>query len=514
VGIVGYQNSAPLVKHLCPQKLELRYGHPSEVACWLREGEVDLALLPVAALLNDQIDGVAEPAFRVIPDLAIGCHGSVDSVLIAAESPPEEWTHVLLDKVSRTSVCLARLLLTEGPLADRVPADLKILEVAPGTGLAQARGTRATVVIGDQALALSERFRHRIDLGTAWTDWTGLPFVFALWVGRKDLDLSTVECVRSAGLRGLAELRSGDLGSELSESTLDYLRTKIRYELDDAATMGLMRFAALGKRAGLLAREHFCLFPPATETPDPEQSCAKALHDLIAGSTDLNRLTLLAEHGSLLELMAAAGLEDSPGRDVSYQALDSPRQTRPEMTQMEDLGGLQLGATGIQEGPARFEAWLGIAQELPEIDLHILPGPETLPSHWALLLFRLRALQRPFMRSIVIEDHQEGPKNTTGAEWLMTVALARLACPEVQRFVVDSSTHGAGLSQVALHGGATDLGPEGTAPDLQGPSIERNIRLAGFEPMRRNSEWLSSSGTHHREDLERPLRRLDAPSQG
>jgi predicted solute-binding protein len=193
VGIVGYQNSAPLVKHLCPQKLELRYGHPSEVACWLREGEVDLALLPVAALLNDQIDGVAEPAFRVIPDLAIGCHGSVDSVLIAAESPPEEWTHVLLDKVSRTSVCLARLLLTEGPLADRVPADLKILEVAPGTGLAQARGTRATVVIGDQALALSERFRHRIDLGTAWTDWTGLPFVFALWVGRKDLDLSTVE---------------------------------------------------------------------------------------------------------------------------------------------------------------------------------------------------------------------------------------------------------------------------------------------------------------------------------
>jgi len=295
---------------------------------------------------------------------------------------------------------------------------------------------------------------------------------------------------------------------------LDYLRNKIRYELDDAATMGLMRFAALGKRAGLLAREHFCLFPPATESSDSEPSCAQALLDLIAGSTDLNRLLLLAEHGSLLELMAAAGREDSPGRDVSYQVLDTPGQPRPEMTAMEDLGGLRLGALGIQENSTRFEDWIGSAQQCSEIDLHILPGPETLPRHWARLLFRLRALPRSALRSMVIEDHREGPKNTTGAEWLRTIALARLACPGVARFVVDSDTHGPGLSQVALHGGATDLGSEGTSSELQGPSIERNIRMAGFEPMRRNAEWLEISGTHHREDLGRPLRRLDAPSRG
>ena len=259
LGVVDYTNSIPLTRHLAGG--QLRGGHPSEVAQWLSEGEIDLALLPVGALL-------AHPELRVVPDLCIGCDGPVDSVLIVAETPPSEWKKVLLDGVSRTSVLLARLLLTRGPLALQVSPDLELVEVAPGAAMAGARGNVAGVVIGDVARRLPERLGVVLDLGQQWKEWTGLPFVFAVWAGRRDLDPAAVAHVRAAGLRGVADLEvPAAWVRSLPPEDREYLRNSIRYPLDDRATMGLRRFAALAHQAGLVAHADVSLYPPPPRIP-------------------------------------------------------------------------------------------------------------------------------------------------------------------------------------------------------------------------------------------------------
>ena len=316
VGVVGYKNARPLTHFLDRPDISMEQGHPVEVAQWLRENRVDVALLPVAALLHDPIEQSTDQGYQVIPDLAIGCDGAVDSVLIAAETPPEEWTHVWLDGVSRTSACLARLLLTQGPLAKRVRPDLQISRTS---WIWDRTSDRDPSQFDHWYCFTAPRTPdHPSRFGSMLEDWTGLPFVFAVWVGRTDLPSEAVETVRRAGLSGLR--REAAFDDSLDSQTHHYLHHKIRYELDDRATMGLMRFASLAFRAGLLQREHFSLYAPQTHsTPDPT-GWSESLRS--APSTNAEQLVHLYEKSPLLELMAAAGMLNPGERKVSYQAAD------------------------------------------------------------------------------------------------------------------------------------------------------------------------------------------------
>ncbi len=125
IATVSYLNARPLTSRLDRSRFEILEGHPSEIADLLRRGEVDVALVPVAAALSDG-------DYRLLGEHCIGADGPVASVLLVAETPPEAWTEVVLDGVSRTSVTLARLILAEGPLAARVRADLVVRDGAKG----------------------------------------------------------------------------------------------------------------------------------------------------------------------------------------------------------------------------------------------------------------------------------------------------------------------------------------------------------------------------------------------
>jgi len=49
----------------------------------------------------------------------------------------------------------------------------------------------AVMLIGDRGmLPTSGRFEFEWDLGEEWWRWTGLPFVFAVWIARPGVDLS------------------------------------------------------------------------------------------------------------------------------------------------------------------------------------------------------------------------------------------------------------------------------------------------------------------------------------
>ena len=274
IGTVSYLNARPLVSRIDTSTYELIQDHPSVIARMLRDGDVDLALVPVASAL-------ADGDFRIVPGFCIGAMGPVDSVLIVAETPPEQWTRLALDGVSRSSVALARVLLA-GPLKGRVRPDLVVEDVAAGTGVDVARGTVASVVIGDVARDLPARLTHRLDLAAEWTTWTGLPFVFAVWAGRPDLDPAVIQQVRDAGHLGLAAVPVEYEGADKL-----YLTERIRYALDEQALMGLRRFAALAKRLGLVNVEEPQLYGPARRIVDR----AVDLDTLLAKGADGERLS-------------------------------------------------------------------------------------------------------------------------------------------------------------------------------------------------------------------------------
>lgn len=212
----------------------MRLGRIPWINCYPVYGAIDRGLVPcpadlitgTAADLNDllaagELDVSAVSAveyarnaagYHLLPDLAISCDGPVHSVLLFSRRPPEQLDDaaVLLSSSSRTSVLLLELLCRHRwgvrPRFASVraeTADLAALERFPH---------EAVLVIGDAALALAagNRYPVAVDLGLAWKQWTGLPFVFAVWAARRTLDPQAAGAVHQALLEsrawGLAHL--------------------------------------------------------------------------------------------------------------------------------------------------------------------------------------------------------------------------------------------------------------------------------------------------------------------
>lgn len=309
IGTVGYLNAAPLTSALDRTRYDVVADHPRGIAEALRSGDVDIALVPAAAALTDG-------DFRILPGWCIGAFGPVASVVLAAETQPEAWTEVVLDGSSRTSVTLARLILTQGPLSRVVRPDLVITEGAPGDGPKRVGGTVAAVVIGDPARLLPVRL-HKWDLAELWKQWTGRPFVFAVWAGRADLPQQVRDDLRAAGAAGIAAIASQYQGADR-----DYLLHNLRYTFDEPALMGLRRYAALAHRAGLVGTADVRFYEPSEpmrpRAPDVDARLAAALDGARLDAGDA--LTLFRDAPGA-ELLAAANLRRlalQPERRVTY----------------------------------------------------------------------------------------------------------------------------------------------------------------------------------------------------
>lgn len=248
---VSFLNAQPILHGLLSgmghDRLRLSLEQPAELSRQLFEGEVDAALAPVAPLAT-------HGGLEIVPGVAIGCDGPVRSVLLVADAPFESLNEILLDSASRTSVVLARLILKDLRNGDEPkycarPAD----EIVEGV-----KGATGGLLIGDPALEVEGRFSHVIDLGQAWKELTGLPFVFALWIARPGA-LSSADCalLRSSMEQGVTALsdiagawQRGHGGAALEHQR--YLEESIRYELDGPALEGLAEFYRRAASAGLL----------------------------------------------------------------------------------------------------------------------------------------------------------------------------------------------------------------------------------------------------------------------
>lgn len=194
---------------------------PSECARKLVEQEVDVGLIPVAALPS-------VPNAQVLTNQCIGCDGPVHSVCLYSDVPIEQADRVLLDYHSRTSVQLARML------AERhwnvAPA---FVDAQPGFEN-EIGGTTAGVVIGDRTFELNNRFAYVYDLGAEWQALTGLPFVFAVWVANKQLPEWFTTRFAAAMDKGVQHIDAALADAQLANNARarDYLHHSISYALD------------------------------------------------------------------------------------------------------------------------------------------------------------------------------------------------------------------------------------------------------------------------------------------
>ena len=250
VGAVNYLNTKPLIcdlERLAP-RAELSLEVPSRLADLLAEGRLDVALIPV-------IEYFRAGCYSVVPNIAIASRGPVLSVTLFSRV---SWTgirRVALDAGSRTSAALTQILLRK-----RYGVSAEVVSL-PLEREAEDVDADAVLLIGDRAMrACLPGFQHAFDLGQEWFDWTGLPFVYAVWAVREGVDLNGVdEALRQAKQRGLE--RVGPIAhAEAPRLGLDagfcrrYLSNILHFDLGPREQAGLHHYYMLACELGLARR--------------------------------------------------------------------------------------------------------------------------------------------------------------------------------------------------------------------------------------------------------------------
>jgi chorismate dehydratase len=254
LGSVPYLNAEPLIWPLEKGKIEnshsLIRAAPGELVEKLGKGEVDCALVSVAALFGN-------PKLVPLPDVAIASRGAVASVILFHDSPLEELETIWLDPASLTSNLLVQIL--RNPASDK-PCKYIIPgkdEDAPSVDALPKNQGR--LIIGDSALAHSSERDSNVgttDLGALWKEKTNHPFVFARWFARNgDIAGDLAPLMREA--RDWSLLHLHEMVAPLAKkynfpvSLVDrYLRLNITYMYGPREEAGEREFFRLAKELG------------------------------------------------------------------------------------------------------------------------------------------------------------------------------------------------------------------------------------------------------------------------
>lgn len=235
VGIVNYLNTKPLLYGLqlppIAEKIELIGAYPAKLAQMLRDGEIDLGLVPVAAI--PQL-----PSWHVIGNHCIAAEGEIASVCLFSEVPIDQIRKVYLDYQSRSSVALLKWLMKE-----YWGASPELVQAEDDSYRSEIKGTTAGLVIGDRALQQRKVSTFIYDLGSEWRAITGLPFVFAAWISTQPLPDDFVAAFDAANALGLKHI--DEIVAAASFELYDlkkYYTLHLSYELDERKRKGMELF--------------------------------------------------------------------------------------------------------------------------------------------------------------------------------------------------------------------------------------------------------------------------------
>lgn len=230
ISAVSYTNTLPFLQGIKSSpildEIDLTVDYPAECARKVIADEVDMGIIPVAALLN-------VPNYHLITDYCIGSNGAVDSVFIFSDKPITEIKTLRLDEQSRTSNGLARVLLKH----------YWKVEVEP---ISHAGDADAFVLIGDRTFGKKKDFKYAYDLGAYWKAFTGLPFTYAVWVSNKALPQAFIASFNEALADGVS--RTEEVIPGLPEidgfDYVHYLTKNLDYHLDQEKRQAIAKYLA------------------------------------------------------------------------------------------------------------------------------------------------------------------------------------------------------------------------------------------------------------------------------
>jgi len=236
IGRIPYINCYPVYgaidRGLIRIDADLVDGVPTALNALMAQGKLDVSVVSAVEYARDS------RRYLLLPDLAISCDGPVRSVMLFSKRPATELSQrrVLVSRSSMTSVALLELLFENvwhaRPMF--VPTDAEISDVARFG----AEDHDARLVIGDAALLLEStssdshrsvektpervpQYPHAYDLGAEWKRWTGLPFVFAVWVAQRNVAVAAALAAHAGLIAsrdwGIANVRT--LAKQAAEAT-------------------------------------------------------------------------------------------------------------------------------------------------------------------------------------------------------------------------------------------------------------------------------------------------------
>jgi chorismate dehydratase len=244
IGSVSYLNAKPLIHGLDrDERVDLQLAVPAMLLEGLRSGRYDVALLPV-------IDYQRMEDAVIVPAGGIGCDGATLTVRIFSGVPIEEIKVLACDIESHTSVALARIILSE-----RFGIRPKFIDSPEGG----REGADAMLLIGDKVVLREPRgMGHQLDLGEAWKDFAGKPFVFAVWTTRSGVELGELPVLLAqAKARGLEEL-AGIVADHAvprgwpGDLAMKYLSEYLKYDIGAGQIEAIRLFHNLAAKHGII----------------------------------------------------------------------------------------------------------------------------------------------------------------------------------------------------------------------------------------------------------------------
>lgn len=244
IGCVSFLNAKPLIYGLETEpRLTMKLDVPANLADMLQSAAVDVALLPV-------IDYQRLPGLRLIPTGGIASDGHTLTVRIFSRQPIETIATLRCDPDSHTSVALARVIMAERYGSRPEMRDLRDPALPKDA---------AKLLIGDKVITEEPAgFDHQLDLGFAWKELTGLPFVFAAWMARAGAELgdwpARLERAKREGLTNIEPIlrqHAVTRGWPI-ELARQYLTENLEFDITPRHIEAIRRFYDLAARHGVI----------------------------------------------------------------------------------------------------------------------------------------------------------------------------------------------------------------------------------------------------------------------